>query len=102
MKKNDGGLLLAFTFVKDDFFPFSYAYGVRLSEKYGAHFIRTTPVERVDYNEQRIYTMLNSYHFLLLIDDESYRKLLFERFAHIVMPLWEEELILSPAGIMLH
>jgi len=102
MKKNDGGLLLAFTFVKDDFFPFSYVYGVRLSEKYGAHFIRTTPVERVDYGERRIYTMLNSYHFLLLIDDESYRKLLHERFAHIVLPLWEEELILSPAEIILN
>lgn len=102
MKKKDGGLLLMFTLVKDDFFPFCYAYGVRLSERYGAHFIRTTPVEKVDHSAQRIYTMLNSYRFILLIDDVAYRELLYERFAHIVLPLWEEELILSPAEIILH
>ena len=102
MTNSYGGQLLVFTLVEDDGFPFCYAYGIRQSDKYGVHFVRTAPVNRIDYGAKLIYTIVNHYRFVLQVDDVGYRALLCKKFSHIIMPIWDDELILSPAGLILN
>lgn len=101
MNKKYAGQLLIFTLVKDDELPYCYAYGVRLSEEYGAHFIRTTPVMKVDHKKQHIFTLFNRYNFLYFTSDPAYQAILFKLFSKVITPVIDDELIIAPVKLTL-
>ena len=102
MKRKYAGQLLAYFLVKDRELPYHYAYGIRHSEQYGAHFIRTTPITHINHQERKLFTLYSVYTIHYLIPDENYKELICKLFSEVETPLSDDELIIARMSLSRH
>lgn len=93
MKRTYGGVFIEYFLMKEPFTPLYHAYGIRYSEHYGAHLIKTSPITSINRRQRKLYTVFKVYTVHHLIDDESYKALICSLFEHRHMPTWDEEMI---------
>lgn len=96
------GFLLEYFLVKDPELPFYYAYGIRYSEQYGAHYIRTTPVTRINHEKNKLYTLTCTYIIHRQEQVADFKALIEELFSDVIMPVWDDELIIAPLNLTMH
>ena len=96
------GILLEYFLVKDPELPFQYAYGIRYSEQYGIHYIRTTPVTRINHKKNKLFTLTCIYTVQHYNPDTGFNEMIEALFSYVDMPIWDDELIIATMSLTSH